>query len=105
MNSVRESKNLLRRTKLLGCPGCGRPLGAHVRVKDASAVWNARGIQELLDLGAGQGQESHQLGWGEEGQRESARVVARECDRAGGPGVETAEPKSVEPRRRRQFLE
>jgi hypothetical protein len=45
-------------------------------------VWNARGIQELLDFRAGESKESHELSWLEKSRREPARVVAGSRRRA-----------------------
>ena len=45
-------------------------------------MWNARCIQKLLDFGARESKESHQLGWLEESRREPARIIAGNCRRA-----------------------
>jgi pyruvate/2-oxoglutarate dehydrogenase complex dihydrolipoamide acyltransferase (E2) component len=45
-------------------------------------VWNARGIQELLDFRAGEGKKSHELRWVEECRREPARVITGSRRRA-----------------------
>ena len=45
-------------------------------------MWNARCIQKLLDVGARESKESHQLGWLEESRREPARVIAGNRRRA-----------------------
>ncbi len=82
MDSVRKRKDLLQRAQLLGRPGRRRPLGAYVRVGDAGAVWYARRIQKLLDFGARESKQGHQLRWLKEGRREPARIVARGRRRA-----------------------
>ena len=45
-------------------------------------MWNARCIQKLLDFGARESKEGHQLGWLEESRREPARIIAGNCRRA-----------------------
>jgi hypothetical protein len=45
-------------------------------------VWNARGIQELLDFRAGESKKSHELRWVEKCRREPARVITGSRRRA-----------------------
>ena len=45
-------------------------------------MWDARCIQKLLDFGARESKESHQLGWLEESRRKPARIIAGSRRRA-----------------------
>ncbi len=45
-------------------------------------MWHARCIQKLLDFGARESKESHQLRWLEESRREPARIIAGSRRRA-----------------------
>ena len=45
-------------------------------------MWNARGIQELLDFRAGESKKSHELRWVEKCRREPARVITGSRRRA-----------------------
>jgi hypothetical protein len=58
-------------------------------------MWNARCIQKLLDFGARESKESHQLGWLEESRREPARIIAGNCRRAAASASASASPAAA----------